>query len=282
MNLNLYKNVSISDFILSLFISVFLGLGIVWAIFSILGQTLSNTINIEITTLILTSLWLIVVIIKLKRDKIKITDLIGKPQKNSYLLEVPFTFIITFMCYTGIFLFICFALYKANPNIVNQISSTTEVDSNPLFIKIITFVHLVILAPIGEELAIRGIILNRFYNKYGLNKSILYTSLIFAAIHCDKAFFVFPLGLSCSILVYKYKSIVPSILLHILNNLFVSIAMIIPSEDSTQPIVGNLNMSVLMGVLVISILLIAIYSFYIYKNYPRKMLVESYATESYH
>ena len=86
---------------------------------------------------------------------------------------------------------------------------------------------MVILAPVLEELIFRGFLLNRWQAKYGTNKAIIFSSLIFALVHVEiLGGFVFATLLS---LIYlKTKSLIGPIIVHMANNAIV--LLIIVSE----------------------------------------------------
>lgn len=90
----------------------------------------------------------------------------------------------------------------------------------PLFPNILNFISLVILAPAIEEFAFRGILLHRWYYKWGMIKAILFSSLLFGIAHPDPigatAF-----GVAMCILYLKNKTLWIPIFCHALNNLTV-------------------------------------------------------------
>ena len=86
---------------------------------------------------------------------------------------------------------------------------------------IFLFLAVVIVAPIGEEIVFRGF-LQRFLEKYwkDITRAVLVTSLFFAMIHFNPFWTIqiYLLGVILGFLAWKTKSVLPSILLHIVNN----------------------------------------------------------------
>ena len=86
---------------------------------------------------------------------------------------------------------------------------------------IFLFLAVVIVAPIGEEIVFRGF-LQRFLEKYwkDITRAVLVTSLFFAMIHFNPFWTIqiYLLGIILGFLSWKTKSVIPSILLHIVNN----------------------------------------------------------------
>jgi len=83
------------------------------------------------------------------------------------------------------------------------------------------FLSIVIIAPIGEEILFRGF-LQKFLEDYwnDVTKAILITSLFFAMIHFNPYWTIqiYLLGVILGFLSWKTKSVLPSIILHSLNN----------------------------------------------------------------
>ena len=86
---------------------------------------------------------------------------------------------------------------------------------------ILLFLAVVIVAPIGEEVVFRGF-LQKFLEKYwkDVTRAVLVTSLFFAMIHFNPFWTIqiYLLGIILGFLSWKTKSVIPSILLHVVNN----------------------------------------------------------------
>ena len=86
---------------------------------------------------------------------------------------------------------------------------------------IFLFLAIVIVAPIGEEILFRGF-LQKFLEEYwkDITRAVLVTSLFFAMIHFNPFWTIqiYMLGVILGFLAWKTKSVISSILLHIVNN----------------------------------------------------------------
>ena len=86
---------------------------------------------------------------------------------------------------------------------------------------ILLFTAVAIIAPIGEEILFRGF-LQQYLEKYwkDITKSILLIALFFAIIHLNPFWFVqiYILGIVLGFLAWRTNSIIPSLILHSLNN----------------------------------------------------------------
>jgi membrane protease YdiL (CAAX protease family) len=128
---------------------------------------------------------------------------------------------------------------------------------------ILTFLLMVIAAPIFEELIFRGIILDGLLKRYSPLVSILISSLLFGFAHVNPWQFILGLiiGLFFGWVYYKTRSVLPSIIMHASVNLcgyllrnFVDINSHI--NDSLVKIYGgvtNLILSIIGSVIIVSI-----------------------------
>ncbi|ACA54578.1 CPBP family intramembrane metalloprotease [Clostridium botulinum] len=96
------------------------------------------------------------------------------------------------------------------------IEAFAELGQNPYQI----FILQIIMAPIFEEIVLRGIILEGFLNKYKPITSIIVSSVIFGLWHGNIPQFITAtiLGILVGIIYYKTRSTVLCIVSHILNN----------------------------------------------------------------
>lgn len=85
-----------------------------------------------------------------------------------------------------------------------------------------SFILMIIAAPVLEELIFRGIILDGLLKNYSPIKSILISSLLFGLVHLNPWQFVtgFILGIFSGWVYYKTRSLLPSIIIHAVVNLY--------------------------------------------------------------
>lgn len=267
MNLDLFKETKTRYLFLKLLSTLILTV----VILVILKLTLKQSFKayyFDFIPAILTLSWLVITISFLNKNNINISEFIGKPSGKSFVFEVPLALILTFMGGVGALLIIYFAAYSMNPSFFKSVNSTMidhhEV-SNTFYSVAFDFIGSVILAPVTEELLFRGILLNRLRNKFGIKIAVFLSSLIFMLCHLKPNPLLFFAGITCCILFYKYNSLIPSILLHFFNNLFVCLRNFnyssgnnVSSDFSCEPII-----------LVIGLVLLSFYIIYIYKNFPK-------------
>ena len=85
---------------------------------------------------------------------------------------------------------------------------------------LITFIKLVILAPLGEELFFRGFLLQKISDRWGLKVGLLITSVVFAVSH-SHIFSGLITGLLATLIYVKTQNILAPILYHSLVNALV-------------------------------------------------------------
>ena len=106
-----------------------------------------------------------------------------------------------------------------------------------------SFLSVVIVAPIFEELIMRGVILDGFLKRYNPQKAILYSSIIFGLIHLNPWQFIdaFIGGLYIGWIYYRTRSIIPCIAIHVFNNLVAFSMFLLPEENilMNNPVVEN-------------------------------------------
>ena len=105
------------------------------------------------------------------------------------------------------------------PDYILDLSGALQPETTLGFI--LLFIAVVIIAPLGEELLFRGF-LQHFLEKYwkDITKAVLVTSLFFAFIHMNSYWFIqiYFLGIFLGYLSWKSGSIIPSLILHSINN----------------------------------------------------------------
>jgi membrane protease YdiL (CAAX protease family) len=92
--------------------------------------------------------------------------------------------------------------------------------SLPLFANLLSFISLVVLGPIVEELLFRGYLLHRWSRKWGLTTGILLSSAVFGALHADPLG-VAIFGIGMCVLYLRTQSLYVPILAHMIYNLTV-------------------------------------------------------------
>ncbi len=79
----------------------------------------------------------------------------------------------------------------------------------------------VIIAPVFEELTVRGIVLQRAKRSFGVVGCMVISALMFGFMHLNliQGIYVIPMGLFWGFVAYRFNSVIPCFFCHILNNL---------------------------------------------------------------
>lgn len=84
----------------------------------------------------------------------------------------------------------------------------------------------VVFAPIGEETALRGLVMNRAEKSFGLIGCMVLSGILFGVFHMNpvQGLYAIPIGMFYGFVAYRYKSVIPAIICHFINN-FISMAI---------------------------------------------------------
>ena len=87
---------------------------------------------------------------------------------------------------------------------------------------VLGYLSVMLLAPIAEELAFRGVLLKNSKRSFGFIGCLVINAIVFSVIHANplQSIYVIPMGLMLAYLAYRYNSIIPSMIAHIINNSF--------------------------------------------------------------
>ncbi|PEO61829.1 CPBP family intramembrane glutamic endopeptidase [Bacillus wiedmannii] len=150
-----------------------------------------------------------------------------KPLRNLIVPTLNFTALKKVSTYIYIILF--YGLYIVNdifiisnlfPDAVKEQSSTLNLEMLKQY-KLVLLLGTAIFVPIFEELIFRGIILHFLQQRFPFGIAALGSSFLFGIGHMYSTgvmFSMFILGLFMAILCKRTNSIIPAILLHMLNN----------------------------------------------------------------
>lgn len=143
--------------------------------------------------------------------------------------------------------------------------SVVEFFEDMLQPNVFSFISVVILAPILEELFFRGIVLEGFLKNYSPWKAIVWSSIIFGVGHLNpwQAIGAAILGLLFGWAYVKTKSLIPGILMHFVNNLIAFCIMVFTHDSNfyisdffANPLayffvfIGSLGIVIVVGLLI--------------------------------
>lgn len=127
--------------------------------------------------------------------------------------------------------------------------------------EVVSFLTIVIAAPIAEELLFRGIIFSMLRKHWSDVAAIIVSALLFGLYHMNlmQAIYVLPIGLLLGYTAYKCKSVLPCILIHMVNNFMPTLVGMLPEACQS------------MVVIVIGFVICAAVLFFLWKK-PNKIV----------
>lgn len=284
-----FDKVNIPEVFLSVFFAIpFLFLPII-LIFSLANNlnfsklTQNSTINAVLG--LVPYFWATVILFRLFQKKDLHLDKIMNYKNKINLKLILFVVFVNIVFAQG---FNSLALYNLSfvfPNYVKHQINAKYFNNIP---EILLFsVSVILLAPAIEELLFRGIILQKWSTKWGVRLGVLTSSLLFGAIHLNVAIFsLFILGMMLSVLYFKTRNLLTSILCHCFYNITVTIFHLFyffsnsPAEREAFISVSNYQTSMqpLLGQRILLISLTApLIVYFLYKNFPKNDAILPYA-----
>lgn len=235
------KGMDIGD--LMLFFLLLNIINIPTGIFQIIGKRLPSTVSFKwvfsyISVLVEAITYIILVIMLYKKHHIS-------PTKKWNFGFKFYIFII--LAWLGFVLTYDNTIGLAMTNIFSDSWYYEEINTM-LSDPISAFISLCLIAPIFEELIFRGYILERLTRKYSELTALIISSLFFGTIHLNfiqvpNAFFA---GLILGIIYLKTKSIIPSILIHFINNSLCTLCSYMNFYNDTKFNIINLSFGIII------------------------------------
>lgn len=135
--------------------------------------------------------------------------------KNVYSIFYILTGAISTYCLAGLIQMVVSAMMPQADSFFQSVMGQTLGGS-----VVLGWLMAVLIAPINEELVVRGIILERSKRSFGIVGTIVLTALLFGLYHMNpiQGFYVLPMGIFWAYLGVKYNSVIIPIIGHVLNN----------------------------------------------------------------
>ncbi len=145
------------------------------------------------------------------------------------------------------------------------------------------FFMIVIAAPLLEELLFRGIILDGFLKNYHPWKAIFFSAFLFALIHgnLSQGVGAFLGGLLIGWIYWKSQSVIPGIIIHLVNNLvaFISV-MLTPAADIYKSTAEQIDNPLWYWLMVVGCSLMAVGGTWFLHSYYFKDLKTEISTDT--
>lgn len=127
-------------------------------------------------------------------------------------------------------LFLCFIVNWIIPSAMNDFSDMMGMAMSGS--TLLAFILTVVLAPIGEEALLRGIILRRIAKQNPFVVAIVAQAILFGIYHANivQGLYAIPIGLVLGYIAYRFNSILPCILVHAVNNFMPTLVQQLPKS----------------------------------------------------
>ncbi len=177
----------------------------------------------------------------------------------------------TFLTYVGLMSWIA-------PPIGDGIVNSTQEGILPdkaWFAQFIKIFVVVIAAPIVEEIAFRGILLQRWERKWGVNMALIASSIAFGCLHFNPLGMTM-FGLVMGLLYIRTRTLAVPVACHVLNNVFALLLEMFSSTGATSEEASQmLGGSFWLGLLMMAISTPMLWMF-IQRSWPRHNTVMPY------
>ena len=238
---NRLNQIKIKDIIIIYLFSILIVSIIIFGIVKLNHKDVGNFI-ISTITLILQLLILLTLFLRIKPSKKNILFLYNdfkKKIKKTEIIEVTFIKLCISIGGSKVILGI---FYFIDPIIVNTFIYESASLVNSFGNYFVNMVLLLLVSPIVEEVVFRGIIFNRLINKFNLCTGIVASSMVFASFYAGSGIAgALALGIINCILYIKYKNILITIFVNLINNAIVLISVIPSLNGNFTDIIISYN-----------------------------------------
>jgi membrane protease YdiL (CAAX protease family) len=251
------------------YLLIHVGVGFILGIFgsTSLIKNPSFPLIMYVMGIIPTCLW---VVHRCDRLQISVDGIVGdRPKQMRWLKLIGLTIAVTSFS-MGSALVMFSLLQTFFPDFVKNLIESSRINAQQgtsLITYIWNFIALVVVAPVAEEFLFRGIILNRWRERWGAPRALIFSSLFFGFLHPH------PIGLSMfglvmGLLYFRDKTLWTPIFCHALNNLFAFISIVLSGYNPDRSDPASDLLPNLVGGALISAIALGFLGRFIARNFP--------------
>ena len=124
-----------------------------------------------------------------------------------------------------------YGLSVVSPGVLEFLLETLDTPGDPsMLYHLVMPIMVVIAAPVLEETAFRGVLLNRWSHKWGVGKAVIATSVVFGFLHANPVG-ITAVGIVAALLYLRTRTLIVPIVFHAANNLLATIAGYVLETD---------------------------------------------------
>ncbi|KAB8330330.1 CPBP family intramembrane metalloprotease [Scytonema tolypothrichoides VB-61278] len=221
-----------------------------------------------------------------KRLGIQLNYVVGRLPNNHKWLPKLGLVILLILFSIGSYLVLLYLLSLVTPSFVDTIlrdvaKSPIPQRTSPVLFNLLGAIVLIVVAPITEEFLFRGIILQRWASKWGIQAGLLGSSLLFGIGHANFVGLSM-VGMVLGLLYIRTRSLIVPIACHAMNNSFVVVMSLLNTVSKPTPAINSLEQlrhSLWFGILFLVLSLPLLVRF-LSQNWPRKDAVIPYFINS--
>ena len=229
----------------------------------------------------LTTLW---VLGRFQQLGVKLRHVVGHVPPSYHWLRTLSLVLALITFSAGSFLLSFYGLSLVAPQFVEKILVNLQLSSSqtqlPELHRFLTVLTLVVVAPVTEELIFRGVLLQRWAEKWGIRTALMASSLLFGLCHANVlGLSVF--GLIMGVLYVQTRTLLVPIACHALNNFLVLLFSIATHESTHQSVPSLANLRSSLGAGIILVTLSAPWLvWFVTRNFPQAHTPTPYAVNS--
>lgn len=160
-----------------------------------------------------------------------------------------FSLVLTGIACYSLNLCICLVIDLVSPSSMETFSQMANVSLGGS--TVLALITTILIAPIGEEALLRGVILRRIAKHNKIIVAIIAQAVLFGVYHGNivQGLYAIPMGLVLGYIACRFDSILPCILVHMVNNVMPSLIRFLPESILESDLIFGI---ILVVVLVIS------------------------------
>ncbi len=167
----------------------------------------------------------------------------------------------------GSFYVFASGLAAISPGTLEFLLETLETPSDPSMLYLLLMpVIVVVVAPVLEETAFRGVLLNRWGHKWGMARAVIATSVVFGFLHANPVG-ITAVGIVTALLYLQTRTLIVPMIFHGANNLVATLAGFVYETDGSLDVAAEIRESGLWGGLAV-LATLPVLIWYIRRHWP--------------
>ena len=175
------------------------------------------------------------------RSEVDIRRLVGR-MPPGYSWRMTLLLLVATMAFSLGSWYVCaYGLASVSPGTLEFLLEALDTPSDPSMPYLVMMpIVVVVIAPILEETAFRGILLNRWGHKWGVARAVIATSVVFGFLHANPVG-ITAVGLVTAILYLRARTLIVPMVFHGANNLVAALAGFVYVADGPLDVAAEVR-----------------------------------------